>query len=431
MYGLIYQAQAYIDKFDYEYYYTETYQQHIDEALRIYGTRVTTQPEITNIENVLTTDISTTPTEKDGDYSSLGSILMEIDQNLYTPDSWTVFEPTYNEALDMYENRPYKKKDQREIDKQVNKLIQAKEKLDYKQADYSRLQAAITKAEATRDTQQMVREKLTYIYTDNSRNALTEEIGKVDWDLNITQQAQVDAYQTTIESYEQALELKEAKYDLVNEAIRNARLKEAETYKGEPIYTDECIAEVEALIAVVVENKKITEQQEVDGWADSINTVKWIEKKADYTEVDAALEEAEATRDKQVSARGEQVYQYTSESREAFNVEISKIDDDLPIYKQETVDGYMGLINDALKLLVEVDADYTDINNLINEVTNGISKKYHEEFIYTNETITILTGIINSVEQGLKIKDQDALDAKQAELETAYIHGEKNQLIMM
>ena len=420
LYDLIYQAQAHLDTFDSEYYNVDTAQGHIDEAVRIYNTRVTTQPEIDAIKTQLNSDILTSPSEKNADYTQLGNELSGLDENLYTPATWSAFVTTYNESKDMYENRPYYKKDQREIDKQVKKLIAEKSKLIYKDANYDNLTAAITAAQAKRDTQQTIRNVLTYIYTDNSRQNLTDKIGEVVYGLDITKQSQVDGYQTVIESYADALALKDANYDLVNTAVNAAIVKRSTMYGSQTLYTDETIALVNEKINAVQSGKKITEQSTVDGWADDINGITWVKRRADYTAVDAALAAAIQERNKTVTVRGNQVNQYTSASQEAFDLKIAEIDDNISIDEQATVDGYIDIIDDALDLLEKAPADYNDINSLIDTITTELARKYEVEFIYTSQTITTMNSLINSVTFGLTIESQDAIDTKKDEIEAVW-----------
>lgn len=423
LYELIYEAQANIDKYNSEYYNTTTYQEYINDAVEVYGNRVTTQPEIDAIKTNLNAAKVAIPSEKDANYSDLGAALTGLTSDLYTPETWALFETTYNESVDIYENRPYKKKDQREIEKQIKKLNADKTVLVYKDADYSQLQTAITNAEALRDHQEIIRGVLTYIYTDTTRDALTAKINEVVWGLNITEQSRVDGWKTAIESYE--LEEKLANYDLVNNAVNAARIKEITTYGGQTLYTEESIADAESAIALVVGGKKITSQAEVDGWADIINDVVWIKKGADYTAVNAAKAEAIAERNRKVSVRGENVDVYTPESQADFDTEMANVIDNLPLDEQTTVDGFVQVIANARALLVEKDADYSEIDTVIGTVTDEITLKYKEEYIYTPESITRVTTAINAVVRNLKIDRQDDIDGWKQDILTAYGQRQK------
>ena len=122
--------------------------------------------------------------------------------------------------------------------------------LEYKGADYGKVEEAIAKANALNKDD----------YKDFS--AVEAAINAVVRGKNITEQAAVDAMAKAIEDAVAALEYKEADYGKVEEAIKKANALNKNDYKD--------FSAVEAAINAVVRGKNITEQAAVDAMAKAI-----------------------------------------------------------------------------------------------------------------------------------------------------------------
>ncbi len=148
--------------------------------------------------------------------------------------------------------------------------------LKYKDADYTKVDAAITKANALKKDD----------YKDFS--AVQEVIEKVVRGKNITEQTEVDQMAKAIEDAIAALEYKDADYTKVDAAITKANALKKDDYKD--------FSAVQEAIEKVVRGKNITEQTEVDQMAKAIeDAIAALEyKDADYTKVDAAITKANA-----------------------------------------------------------------------------------------------------------------------------------------
>ena len=148
--------------------------------------------------------------------------------------------------------------------------------LEYKDADYTKVDAAITKANALKKDD----------YKDFS--AVQEAIEKVVRGKNITEQTEVDQMAKAIEDAIAALEYKDADYTKVDAAITEANALKKDDYKD--------FSAVQEAIEKVVRGKNITEQTEVDQMAKAIeDAIAALEyKDADYTKVDAAITKANA-----------------------------------------------------------------------------------------------------------------------------------------
>ena len=152
--------------------------------------------------------------------------------------------------------------EQTEVDAMAQAIEDAIKALEYKGADYSKVDEAIAKASALNKNE----------YKDFA--AVEAAIDAVVRDKNITEQATVDEYAADIENAIKALEYKGADYSKVDEAIAKANALNKDEYKD--------FSAIEAAINAVVRGKNITEQAEVDAMAKAINdAIASIEKKPD------------------------------------------------------------------------------------------------------------------------------------------------------
>ena len=166
--------------------------------------------------------------------------------------------------------------EQSEVDKMAKAIEDAIAALQYKDADYTKVDAAIAKANALNKDD----------YKDFS--AVESAINAVVRDKNITEQSEVDKMAKVIEDAIAALKYKDADYTKVDEAIAKANALNKNDYKD--------FTGVEAAVNAVVRGKNLTEQTEVDAMAKAIEDAiaALVYKDADYTKVDAAIAKANA-----------------------------------------------------------------------------------------------------------------------------------------
>ena len=132
--------------------------------------------------------------------------------------------------------------------------------LRYLDADYSKVDAAIAKAEALNKND----------YKDFTK--VEEAVNAVVRGKNITEQTEVDAMAKAIEDAIAALEYKDADYSKVDAAIAKAEALNKNEYKD--------FTKVEEAVNAVVRGKNITEQAEVDAMAKAIeDAIAALEKK--------------------------------------------------------------------------------------------------------------------------------------------------------
>ena len=166
--------------------------------------------------------------------------------------------------------------EQSEVDAMAKAIEDAIAALQYKDADYTKVDEAIAKANALNKDD----------YKDFS--AVDSAVNAVVRGKNITEQSEVDAMAKAIEDAIAALQYKGADYTKVDAAIAKANTLNKDDYKD--------FTGVEAAVNAVVRGKNITEQSEVDAMAkaieDAIAALQY--KGADYTKVDEAIAKANA-----------------------------------------------------------------------------------------------------------------------------------------
>ena len=150
--------------------------------------------------------------------------------------------------------------EQAKVDTMAKAIEDAITALQYKDADYTKVDEAIAKANA--------------LNKDNYKDftAVEAAVNSVVRDKNITEQSEVDAMAKAIEDAIAALQYKDADYTKVDEAIAKANALKKDDYKD--------FSGVEAAVKAVVRGKNITEQSEVDKMAKAIeDAIAALEKK--------------------------------------------------------------------------------------------------------------------------------------------------------
>ena len=155
---------------------------------------------------------------------------------------------------------------QSEVDAMAKAIEDAIAGLQYKDADYTKVDAAIAKANA--------------LDKDNYRDlsAVEAAVNAVARNKNITEQSGVDAMAKAIEDAITGLQYKDADYTNVDEAIAKANALDKNDYKD--------FSAVEAAVKAVVRGKNITEQSGVDKMAKTIeDAIAALEKKPASTKL--------------------------------------------------------------------------------------------------------------------------------------------------
>ncbi len=132
------------------------------------------------------------------------------------------------------------------VDEQTKAIEEAINSLEYKPADYSKLNSALAQ----------VPEDLS-IYTDESVQRLNSVIENLNYNLNITEQDKADKQVEALLEAINALEYKPADYSKLNSAL-------AQVPEDLSIYTDESVQRLNSVIDSLNYNLNVTEQDKAD-----------------------------------------------------------------------------------------------------------------------------------------------------------------------
>ena len=277
--------------------------------------------------------------------------------------------------------------EQAKVDTMAKAIEDAIATLQYKDADYTKVDEAIAKANA--------------LNKDNYKDftAVEAAVNSVVRDKNITEQSEVDAMAKAIEDAIVALQYKDADYTKVDEAIAKANALKKDDYKD--------FSGVEADVKAVVRGKNITEQSEVDKMAktieDAIAALQY--KDADYTKVDAAIAKA--------NALNKDNYKDFSGVEAAVKAVVRGKN----ITEQSEVDKMAKAIEDAIAALQYKDADYTKVDAAIAKA-NALKKDDYKDFSGVETAV-------KAVVRGKNITEQSEVDKMAKAIEDAIAALEK------
>ena len=271
--------------------------------------------------------------------------------------------------------------EQSEVDAMAKAIEDAIAALQYKGADYTKVDEAIAKANALNKDN----------YEDFS--GVEAAVNAVVRDKNITEQSEVDAMAKAIEDAIAALQYKGADYTKVDEAIAKANALNKDDYKD--------FSGVDSAVNAVVRDKNITEQSEVDAMAkaieDAIAALQY--KGADYTKVDEAIAKA--------NAMNKDDYKDFSAVEAAINAVVRGKN----ITEQSEVDAMAKAIEDAIAALQYKGADYTKVDEAIAKA-NALNKDDYKDFSGVDSAV-------NAVVRGKNITEQSEVDAMAKAIEDA------------
>ena len=317
------------------------------------------------------------------DYTAVNAAITSaeaLDSSLYT--NYSAVEDSINSV-----DRAKSKAQQTEVDAMAKAIEDAIAALQYKDADYTKVDAAIAKANALNKND----------YKDFS--GVEAAVNAVVRDKNITEQSEVDAMAKAIEDAIAALQYKDADYTKVDAAIAKANALNKNDYKD--------FSGVEAAVNAVVRDKNITEQSEVDAMAktieDAIAALQY--KDADYTKVDAAIAKANAlNKDNYKDFTG-------------VEAAVNAVTRGKNLTEQTEVDAMAKAIEDAIAALQYKDADYTKVDAAIAKA-NALNKNDYKDF-------SGVEAAVKAVVRGKNITEQSEVDKMAKTIEDAIAALEK------
>ena len=262
---------------------------------------------------------------KPADYSAIDAAIANA--NALNSDEYNNFSAVEDAINAVVRGKPLS--EQAKVDAMAKAIEDAIAALQYKDADYSAVDAAIAKAKAlNRD------EYKDFSAVDAAVNAVVR--GKP-----LTEQAAVDAMAKDIEDALAALQYKGADYSKVDAAIAKANALKKDDYND--------FSAVETAVNAVVRDKNITEQSEVDAMAQVIeNAITALQyKDADYSAVDAAIAKA--------NALNKDEYKDFS----AVDAAVNAVVRGKPLSEQTAVDAMAKAIEDAITALEKKPVEMT------------------------------------------------------------------------
>ena len=317
------------------------------------------------------------------DYTAVDAAIARataLDSSLYT--NYSAVEDSINSV-----DRAKSKAQQTDVDAMAKAIEDAITALQYKDADYTKVDSAIAKANALNKND----------YKDFS--GVEAAVNAVVRDKNITEQSEVDAMAKAIEDAIAALQYKDADYTKVDAAIAKANALKKDDYKD--------FSGVETAVKAVVRGKNITEQSEVDKMAkaieDAIAALQY--KDADYTKVDAAIAKANALK--------------KDDYKDFSGVEtaVKAVVRGKNITEQSEVDKMAKAIEDAIAALQYKDADYTKVDAAIAKA-NALKKDDYKDFSGVETAV-------KAVVRGKNITEQSEVDKMAKAIEDAIAALEK------
>lgn len=306
--------------------------------------------------------------EADADYTALNALITEcgsLNSADYTVASWTSFQSALNAANAVDKN--LKAKDQATINTAYTNLLQAKNSLvALSGADYSALVAEIAKGVDYAEDYYTTATWAAY------QTTLAEAQAMVDaGDLKEDQQSQITAMVTKLQNAKAALELVDADYTAVNNALARVPSDadlDAYYYQG-------TVNAVKEAVAAVVTGLKKNEQSRVDGFAEAINAaVDALELlEPDTTALQAVVAEANAINSELYTAESYQnltnALSFAQGILDAIST-MTKKDD------QSVVDNATAQVRAAIDGLVPAGASYDKLNAAISAFEALTSSNY-------------------------------------------------------
>ncbi len=299
-----------------------------------------------------------------------------IDRSLYTTDSLFALDNAVSQVDYSIENLT-----QEQVDEWTAAIASALSSLEYLPADFAAVGEALARARGVDRS----------LYTADSLLALDSLVLSVDYNANITRQAEINSLAADINSAVDALIYREADYSAVNIAVSRAIAVKRNHY------TDQSLENLDTALQNVVYGLDITQQSRVNAFADSIELAidALIAKAADYSDVEAAIQRANSINRSF----------YTDDSLSALDEAISAVDYSLTYDSQQTVAAYAAAINNAIDSLIYLPADYSAVDGAIARA-NAIDR-----IMWSDSSLTALDQSVSAVNRSLNITQQPTVDA--------------------
>lgn len=300
------------------------------------------------------------------------------------------------------------------VDAAAEALEKAIEGMVKKPADKEILEKVFAEAKAIRGQQDYMD------YTDNSRKALEDAITSAqavldDDSLTVDDQEQITTEVRKLQQAINGMQWKPADYAELDTLIGQLKVKVEKarnaTINGKPLYTEASITQVETAIELaesLPRDLTIKEQSTVDDMIVTLNLVQLQKNSADYTELEALIEEKQDL----LNSAGDE---YTDESKSALQAALTAARE--VVAKQYKIDeqGTVDAAVEALKAveLVLKDADFSALEAAINAAEEFLDDPDTDK-LYTPEAIQTVRDALKKAEEvleaGLNITQQEQVN---------------------
>ncbi len=275
---------------------------------------------------------------------------------------------------------------QAEVDAMAKAINDAIDNLIEAGANYSGVEAAIAEYNALAPLSDFLPETVA---------AVDAAINRINWELNAKDQEQVNAMEAEIRTAMEGLVLKGADYSSVNLVIAHAEGLDRNLYTNYNI-VEEAISNVDWTLNCRQSQEL---QQQVKLISDAIEQLQF--KPAEYGAVDEAIEAAEY-------AYNNGAFPYTEESIQKVKDAIASVDRTLNINQQAIVDGYVQTIQNAVAGLTYIRADYTKLEELIDEYEALNPDLY--------VSLLVIDAYVSKIDMNLTVDKQDQVKEYEEEL---------------
>lgn len=371
-----------------------------NEGIPIYENREVTQAQIDEVTNKINSfEIQINPK---ANYSALDSVIAKINglnRSYYAQSSFNEIDTLiskYEAGLSSnYQSR---------IDSLSTKLNTAYNSLEMLDADYSRVDSAITTAENLTIKTSNGKD----LYTKESWTNLQEALSNVVRGKKIDEQSLVDEYAKNISNAIAALEYNLADYAQLNELI--------EDYNANKDYfTKDSIVEIEEYIKNITYDKKITEQNVVDNWLNELNVMGEslvIKKAQGYYDSDnyeyIKIFDLMSLEGYRKYFEGLQKEYYTDESAAFIEELVADFNDpetdlyNYTVMEQDTFNEILMSLKMYVNMLEKKPGDFEELCEYYVKALN-LNISYYTD-------VTELTKALSNVDFDLKIDEQDKID---------------------
>lgn len=287
-----------------------------------------------------------------------------------------------------------------EMNRLITQIRSSFDGLEKVKADFTELNEQVAKIPS---------EEVLALYKPEIVEAIKAVVATIDYGATFDRQSEVDEITDNLKYALAELtpaNYRDADYSGVEDAIADANALDRNKYTNFSI--------VDEAIAAVVEGKKIVDQDVVDGYEKAIrDAIKGLEfVLADYSDVEKAIEEAEAVENKDWYANYDRIEEI-----------IAGIDWNITLDNQEIVDDYAKDIRDAIENLKLAEADYSGVRDAI-EDADALEplSDFNEDYIDE------LDLAISKVVAGYTKDRQAEVDAMEAEIRAVLARAEENLL---